>query len=323
MTVATYSVEHLRFLARNAVVGDYGTIEGLGRATLHLQMDCEDPYIFVMYGSRSDLGNPVKVPMQLEVRTRCRKCASCLRRRSLYWTGRAVEEYFRWPRTYFGTFTMSPEQHMLLDARATLRLAKGRVDFAALSPAEIFKERASEFGLELQRFLKRLRKGDGEHPKPRLRYLLIAERHDSEQTSAVMRDRPHYHMMLHECEVGALVKGDPLETLRHGHGGRSGELECREYSTRKGLRLGVFVHDDAFLRQQWEFGFTKFQWADSPNSAAYVCKYLTKAVMARVRASQNYGVERSTPLITRNENEGEKGSENPRESFDPPSGTDA
>lgn len=43
------------------------------------------------------------------------------------------------------------------------------------------------------------------------------------------------------------------------------------------------------LRRQWPLGFTRFQLVKSMTEATYVCKYLSKASEARVRASKAYG----------------------------------
>jgi hypothetical protein len=64
---------------------------------------------------------------------------------------------------------------------------------------------------------------------------------------------PHYHVLVHEC--------DPM----------------------------VFVGERT-LRKQWKLGFSKFNLVNADEPAAYyVCKYLSKAALARVRASQGYG----------------------------------
>lgn len=207
----------------------------------------------------------------------------------MFWTGRAITEVQQSARTLLGTFTMSPDEHYLLDARAQVRVwndGKG-IDFSKLSPAEIFSERARQFGIELQKWLKRVRKGDANHVKPAIRYLLICEEHNSAETSVEMRGRPHFHILLHEGIAGTAVIGNPVVAIEHGS---DGEYERRMYKTRHGWKPGAFAKDDAFIRSQWEFGFTKFQFAETVNAAVYPCKYLTKAIMARVRASYRYGL---------------------------------
>ena len=212
----------------------------------------------------------------------------------MFWQRRAVEEFQRWPRTWMGTFTLSPEQHDLLDWRCE-QGTPGSVPgswkrrpapFGTLTEGERFAVRAAHFYDEISLWFKRLKSGHGEPGSRKFRYLLIAEAHDSEETDPRMKMRPHFHCLLHETEVGALVEGDPQTCLISG---KSGEMERRFYKTRHGWRAGVFATDDAFLRTRWELGFTKFQLCESSGSAAYVCAYLTKAVRSKVRNSQHYG----------------------------------
>nr|DAJ63880.1 MAG TPA: Replication associated protein [Bacteriophage sp.] len=63
----------------------------------------------------------------------------------------------------------------------------------------------------------------------------------------------HYHVLLHEVDAD--------KPMRHRH-----------------------------LSTGWPLGFTKWKLADS-GAAWYVAKYLTKTLLARVRASQGYGGE--------------------------------
>lgn len=300
------SVERLEQVARAAIVGGYGRVENFRAdpdglvarryVRLELGMDCEAPYEFEMWARWSATHRKVVKPIGVYVKTRCRKCFSCKRRRSMFWAGRAVTEWQNAPRTLMGTFTMSIDQHNLIDDRITLRLAEGRVDFRKLSDDERFAERVSEFGYEVTKWLKRLRKGDATHVKPQIRYLLVAERHESEFTGVEMRGRPHFHCLIHEMVPGALVIGSPQAAIEAGRTDtwcdvEAGEYECRHIRNKRGQWVpAAFVRDEAFIRKNWELGFTKFQWASSANSAYYVCKYLTKAMSARVRASQYYGV---------------------------------
>lgn len=47
----------------------------------------------------------------------------------------------------------------------------------------------------------------------------------------------------------------------------------------------------AVLAKQWKLGFVRFKLALDTKTAAYVCKYIAKAMIARVRASLRYGSE--------------------------------
>lgn len=291
----------LRQIAVKAVAEGYGEVVKPRHVHLNIAMDCTDPYRFELFArSRKIVG---RVVYTVTAESRCRKCEACNRRKSMFWTGRAISEYHRAARTWFGTLTLSPQEHYVIDARAQARLGRSGVNWQQLSAKEQFAERAKELGVEATKFIKRLRNGNlvtlpegvagPQIPhKPKIRYLLVAEMHDSAQTSDEMRGRPHFHMLLHEAEAGALVVGKPLTAL---FAGRSLEMEMRKYKTRNGWKPGVFAADNSFLRRNWTLGHTKFQLAESPMSAAYVCKYLTKALAVRVRASQGYGVERPPP----------------------------
>lgn len=211
------------------------------------------------------------------------------------WGARAIHEYEFWPVTAFGTFTLSVENHLELDNRARLRLWDAGVSFDHLSEVEMFTERAREFGNEVTRWIKRIRQGrDGRSPTF-VRYLLVAERHDSDKTGPELRGRPHFHMLLHDMQAGCAMRGSPAAALAQGKSFtecsvEAGEWEVRNVVDKKGVwRPHVFLRDEAFIRKNWTLGFTKFQWAEDANSAWYVCKYLSKEMRCRVRASQRYG----------------------------------
>jgi hypothetical protein len=63
---------------------------------------------------------------------------------------------------------------------------------------------------------------------------------------------PHWHILVHEC--------DYTKPVRY-----------------------------AELRKQWPYGFTKFNLVTDPRQATYLCKYISKDALVRVRASIRYG----------------------------------
>lgn len=271
-------------------------VDVTGRRSFRLgwKPNCEAPYEHVAFGSKSEHIRGKRNPIFVHIFGRCRKCDACRKARSQMWQIRAMHEYKRWPVTLFGTITMSMDEHYALDARilAGTRRPDGSwkrhpVNIAELSPHELFTARVQGFGDEVQKFLKRLRKGDAYH-RPDLRYLIVAEAHDSERTSAALRGRPHFHMLLHEVVQGSLVHGYPTAAIQNGE---SGEYLRSKYRAGNTWREGVFVKDNAFLRTQWTFGFTKFQFAENERAASYLCKYLNKASDARIRASVGYGLD--------------------------------
>jgi hypothetical protein len=201
-----------------------------------------------------------------------------------YWMGRAGDEYRRAARTYMGTFTLSPNEHAELDRKVALQYT-----IVKLEPDQLFAARVRVFGQMLDVWLDRIRAGAHWRANIRsgaFRYLLVAERHDSEQTDEWLRGRPHFHMLLHEQEVGALVLGDPLACLKEG---QSGEFEQRKVFRNGQWTPGIFLKDNSMVRLPWTFGFTKFEWCYSEASAVYVCKYISEERGTRTRASIRYG----------------------------------
>lgn len=189
------------------------------------------------------------VPLTLLMWAPCRKCTYCLRRRGAQWRDRARFETEIAQRTWFCTWTLSPERqyHFLSEARAAL--SAQATDFEEISPEEQFQRVCWRIGRRFTLGLKRLRKNTG----ARVRYLIVAERHKS--------GAPHFHGLIHEQH------GSPAVT----HAALKRDLW--HYSVGKEVRPE---------------GFVNYKLAD-PASAAYVTKYLTKSAEARVRASIRYG----------------------------------
>lgn len=232
--------------------------------------------------------------------------------RQRFWQGRAIDEYRRWPLTLFGTFTMTPQQHYMIDARINRRLHAKLTDrfqpdvalINGLTAHDLFLERTKEFGDELTKYVKRLRKGDEQNPPAQIRYLLIAEQHDGTRTSDEMRYRPHYHALIHDLHGRTLVKGSPLIAMANGE---DGEWIRKRYKTAAGWQQGIFVKDDARVRTEWPMGFTKFQFAENEKAAGYLCKYLSKALDYRVRASIGYGSSEPVTSVASSANEVQRG----------------
>lgn len=192
----------------------------------------------------------------IEYSVRCRKCGSCLRTRAFQWRIRARHEISNSVRTWMGTLTMRPSEHVKAEYSARLRLAASGVSFDTLTEVEQLGELLKELGSEVTRWLKRVRKQSGAP----LRYFLVVERHKSAE--AVMAagkvpgenaGRIHFHILVHET--------DESRPVRH-----------------------------EVLAKQWRLGFTKFNLVKDDKAAAYVAKYLSKTLAARVRASRGYGL---------------------------------
>lgn len=125
-------------------------------------------------------------PLFLDIETQCRKCAPCLRRRAARWAYRARYELALSYRTWFATFTADPETHFVFECRAASAMGS-RGSLWSLATDDVqFKARCSEFGKELTKYFKRIRKNT-EVP---IRYILVAEAHKS--------GLPHFHALIHE-----------------------------------------------------------------------------------------------------------------------------
>ena len=267
--------------------------EGRRSFRIGYEPNCEAPYRWLAYGSRSEYARGSRNPIFVYGSGRCRKCDPCKRARSQMWQIRAMHEYERWPITLFGTVTMSMESHYELDARIIqgTRGPKGQwlrppANLNEMSATERFVARVGVFGDEMQKFMKRLRKGDKFHPSPSVRYLLVAEAHESDKTNGALMGRPHFHLLLHECVPQSIAVGNPRDAFTNGE---SGEYRLASYKSGGVWRKGVFLDDASFVRSQWHFGFTKFQFAENAKAASYLCKYLNKAADVRVRPSAGYG----------------------------------
>ena len=63
------------------------------------------------------------------------------------------------------------------------------------------------------------------------------------------------------------------------------------------IHYHLLVHEVSFshpirhaqLADQWKLGFSKWKLVNDAKQAAYICKYLAKSLLARVRASEGYG----------------------------------
>jgi len=249
------------------------------RWTVDLSMGCPTPFRRAYLGRedllRAEPGTPLFVDHVLPCRRKI--CEHCMTLRNRQWTARAAAEFRANVRTWMLTFTLSPGEHALLDARCYSRNP-------APTPDELLKLRCSEFAKLISQWFAGLHKGSR---RDHTSYLAVAEVHDSDRTSPLMRGRPHYHMLLHERFSGALIP----------------DIDC-EFATESDAagepRTVYRVKDDSPARQLWPFGFTKIILCFDEKSAVYVCKYLTKnSSVGRVKASPHYGCSREAVEETR------------------------
>lgn len=132
-------------------------------------------------------------PAFLDLEVRCRRCAPCLKARSVNWALRAKCELQAASRSWFGTMTLRPGEHYLMQCRAMAYAEARGTRWAELSLDEQFQARHRVISGEITKWLKRIRK----ESESRLRYCLVAEPHKS--------GLPHYHILIHERWLGGQV----------------------------------------------------------------------------------------------------------------------
>lgn len=123
-----------------------------------------------------------------ELEVPCRQCENCLRRRAAHWRMRAIAETKAAPRTWFGTLTLSAEQHFRVAAACRLVAARNGDDFDTFGTERQFAARHKVISREITLFLNRLRKQCGAG----IRFCCVAEAHKT--------GLPHYHMLVHESK---------------------------------------------------------------------------------------------------------------------------
>ena len=198
------------------------------------------------------------LPMFLDMSVRCRRCENCLRCRKRCWQQRAMSELRSAERTWVGTLTFRPSAYYKATCVARAKASAGGVDFETLDRAGKFRALQDVTGQEVTKFLKRIRR----YSEAKLRYLLVAEEipdFRKDGTANQFAGYPHYHILIHEVADPATGIVTPV---RH-----------------------------KMLRAQWPHGFVVFELArvEDHQSATYLCKYLAKSALSRVRASAQYG----------------------------------
>lgn len=200
-------------------------------------------YIVVEKGSQH--------PIEVELETRCRKCAPCLKLRQAYWRERCLLECQRASRTWFGTLTFTPQWHNHFLNEMLVR-SDAMVSDVERSKDLMFAELVAEEGKEVTRYLKRVRTNSG----ARVRYALVAEecKDGAEHGGTGENDGfPHYHVLLHEVS----------KPVRHS-------------VLKAAWRCGFT-----------DFKLVK----DEQKAVWYTTKYLLKDARTRIRASVRYGAD--------------------------------
>lgn len=221
--------------AKKALEHGTGRITGPGRVTWPLAGRCTSPHLMSKSGSIEGFrGNRF---METVVAVRCRQCPACLRQKAREWAARGVREIGFWPRTYFGTLTLSPEEHVRALAEASVELAQDGVDVSTLTDHETFTYRTAQIGKWVTRYVKRCRK---EMTGAQLRYVLVAEAHTS--------GLPHLHMLVHEAKPFSSDAWDTYCVLKsqwtHGHSAWEGV----GHDPRAARYVTKYLHKSALAR---------------------------------------------------------------------------
>lgn len=177
---------------------DRGRPRAMRRVTASIAGRCSSPRTVVLWSKQSERIGKIVKPMALELKVRCRDCGWCRNQRKYLWADRAVREYEQSARTWFATLTVSPEEHFKALTRArlsqpgvdgTAKAGWKPTDFESTTVQSQFCALVREHGTELTKFVKRVRKNSGS----RIRYLMVAEKHES--------GLPHFHMLIHEVNA--------------------------------------------------------------------------------------------------------------------------
>lgn len=218
-----------------------------------------------------------RVTMLFACRT---QCEACLGARKRLWSARALTEARRSHRTWQITLTARPDElyrAQCIAMRETHRFGLHPVSkteivrWADLTPGDQFGHKVRVLGEDVTRWLKRVRKrcveewvlagATHEELHGSFRYLLVVEAHKSGE--------PHWHLLLHETSPDRPIRYDWLN------------LPPRRPSMREWWMPSQ-------VDARWALGFSNFKLKPA-DEVTYVTKYLTKSLLARVRASKRYG----------------------------------
>lgn len=256
MTRRAYHLREARAIARNAL--DKGAVL---TSPVDVQWNaagsCSDPKTVELLAKLDPIEDfRDERPISTTMFVRCRKCPACLRARSVSWQRRAIQELALAQRSWFGTLTLSDAEQIKYLYRAQLA-AKRR----ALSWESPLKRAPDEspgaYGRRCDQWrFTRICRAIG----PDITKWLKRVRKESDAklrfllvAEAHKSGRPHYHILIHEVAGSNPIRKRTLDG-------------------------------------QWKLGFSQFRLVQEGERAArYVCKYLTKSVLARVRASIRYG----------------------------------
>jgi len=246
--VTPIDVETIERIFADALGSESFTRHGLRRGTWDVSRDCERPVPVTLHsratGSiRRALSGSQIHGIELVMLTPCRRCKVCLAKKARLWRYRALAELQAAERSWFGTLTLSPDAHVWVDHVAATRTR----DFWVLPLEKKFEARVKVMGIEVTKYLKRVRKNSGVP----FRYLLVSEYHNSDKTSEEYRGWPHCHLLLHEYR-NCPVRKDVLDSAWH-HGFSQWRL-TRDQEAAWYVSKYITKANDARTRASLEYG---------------------------------------------------------------------
>jgi len=247
-------------------ISDDGEVsEKLGYLSGSFAGNCEDP--IVMEHVAVQFASPRDGTVEgVYFTVRCRKCEACRRSAAAHWAARTYAEVEQARRSWFVTLTLGPAARSRWGASAVKR-AGGRARYASLCKEEQAGHWMPTLGPVLQKYLKRIRRHSP------FRFIAAVEGHAD--------GTPHVHMIICEYKWEALPSLNRVQNAIRPIGERT-------------------------IRKLWGAGFSEARLVKETDNQApwYVCKYISKGTVSRVRASQSWGLEKvvdakmkSTPFI--------------------------
>lgn len=177
----------------------------------------------------------------------CRKCRVCLKRRMIRWAKAGTLEIVQSARTWFGTITLSPHNHALLRMATSKRLRSGGTDYDSLSAEHKFAETMREYGYEVTKWLKRVRKNTGAP----LRYMLTAEPHKSGLI--------HFHVLVHEIDSARPVRHAQLSSSWKLGFTKFKLVNCRENVDRSAWYVAKYLSKSNTSRVRASLGYGRLR----------------------------------------------------------------
>lgn len=209
--------------------------------------------------------------MTITMEVPCRRCVNCLARRAAHWRLRALAEWRAaeavGARTWATTLTIEPavRQQILDRLRRRIGFKKVGKDLPTLDfDALPPEEQFREKHREISKEITRYMKRVRTNSGSVLRHLVVCERHEG---GGALHGEPHYHMLWHETAPDQPVRKNVLVAA-------------------------------------WGYGYSNNKLVRDKGAALYLTKYLSKSILARVRASVDYGMSDGLhTLVKRDTNE--------------------